>query len=95
MPAPKVYAEPQRAHVSLGGPLRTLLFLVPVIALAIVLAAVAAPRFERTTIAVAGVIEVVFGIVWGTFISGVRIAAQWERGVVLRLGRFRPSGVRG
>ena len=32
---------------------------------------------------------VVFAIVWGILISGLRIAAQWERGVVLRLGKFR------
>jgi regulator of protease activity HflC (stomatin/prohibitin superfamily) len=28
-------------------------------------------------------------IVWGILISGIRVAAQWERGVVLRLGEFK------
>lgn len=28
-------------------------------------------------------------MLWGVVVSGLRIAAQWERGVVLRLGRFR------
>jgi regulator of protease activity HflC (stomatin/prohibitin superfamily) len=42
-----------------------------------------------TTMMVAFVVsEVVFVIVWGISVSGVRIAAEWERGVVLRLGKF-------
>jgi regulator of protease activity HflC (stomatin/prohibitin superfamily) len=35
------------------------------------------------------VVEVLFAIVWGIFVSGIRVAAQWERGVVLWLGKFR------
>jgi len=27
--------------------------------------------------------------VWAVIVSGVRVAAQWERGVILRLGKFR------
>ena len=30
---------------------------------------------------------------WWLLVSGVRIAAQWERGILLRLGKFK--GVRG
>jgi regulator of protease activity HflC (stomatin/prohibitin superfamily) len=30
----------------------------------------------------------VFAILWGIAVSGVRVAAEWERGVVLRLGKF-------
>ena len=33
MEAQKVYAEPQRGHVSLGKPLRVILFLLPSLAL--------------------------------------------------------------
>jgi len=33
--------------------------------------------------------EIVFAVLWGILVSGVRVAAQWERGVVLRLGKFR------
>jgi regulator of protease activity HflC (stomatin/prohibitin superfamily) len=38
---------------------------------------------------VGGAALVVFAILWGILVSGIRIAAQWERGVVLRLGKFR------
>jgi regulator of protease activity HflC (stomatin/prohibitin superfamily) len=38
---------------------------------------------------VGGAALVVFAILWGILVSGLRIAAQWERGVVLRLGRFQ------
>ena len=83
----KVYAEPQRGHVSLGGPLRKLLFLVPMVALGLVLYFAFRPAQESDWIAPV-VIAVVFAVVWGIVISGVRVAAQWERGVVLRLGKF-------
>jgi len=32
---------------------------------------------------------VLAAILWGILVSGIRVAAQWERGVVLRLGRFQ------
>jgi regulator of protease activity HflC (stomatin/prohibitin superfamily) len=34
-------------------------------------------------------IGVVAAIVWGLLSSGIRVAAQWERGVILRLGKFQ------
>ena len=37
MQAQKEYAEPRRGHLSLGGPLRKVLFLIPVVALGLVL----------------------------------------------------------
>ncbi len=87
-PSPsKQFAAPTGVHVSLGGTLRMVLTVLP-------------------SIIAAGIIFLVFGtspagIVIGViliglialFISGVRVAAQWERGVVLRLGRF--EAVRG
>lgn len=88
MAAPKVYAEPQRGHVSLGGSLRRILFFVPVIVLGLVLFLTLVPGTGAQKIA-AIVVEVVFAILWGIFVSGIRVAAQWERGVVLRLGRFQ------
>ena len=87
MPAEKVYAQPQRGHVSLGGPLRALLFLVPVGLLGLALFLALRPMTEARWIA-AAVTEVAFAILWGILVSGLRVAAQWERGVVLRLGRF-------
>jgi regulator of protease activity HflC (stomatin/prohibitin superfamily) len=35
------------------------------------------------------VAEVLAAFLWGIVVSGIRVAAQWERGVVLRLGRFQ------
>ncbi len=88
MDAQKVYAEPQRGHVSLGRPLRTLLFLVPVFLLGGTL--YLSLGRETDALKVVGVaIVVIFAMMWGTLISGIRIAAQWEKGVVLRLGKFR------
>jgi len=82
--AQKVYAEPQRGHVHLGGPLRKVLIIIPVVLLGLVL--FLGTDVEKNT---AIVIWVVFAIFWGIFVHGIRVAAQWERGVVLRLGRFQ------
>ncbi len=87
MPTEKVYAQPQRGHVSLGSSLRVLLFLVPAIILGLVLYLALRPMTEARVIATV-VTEVVFAVLWGILVSGVRVAAQWERGVVLRLGKF-------
>ena len=87
MVAEKVYAQPQRGHVSLGGPLRALLFFVPLVACGLALFLAMRPMTETKAIA-AVVTLVVIAIVWGIAVSGVRVAAQWERGVVLRLGKF-------
>jgi regulator of protease activity HflC (stomatin/prohibitin superfamily) len=87
MQTERVYAQPQRGHVSLGASLRALLFLVPVIILGLVLYLALKPMTEaRVIITVAT--EVMFAVLWGILVSGVRVAAQWERGVVLRLGKF-------
>ena len=83
----KVYAEPQRGHVSLGGSLRKLLFLVPMVALGLVLYFGFRPAKESDWV-LPVVIEAVCAVAWGIVISGLRVAAQWERGVVLRLGKF-------
>ena len=88
MNATKVYAEPQRGHVSLGGALRGLLFWIPVILLAVLILKGSSNGTEGQK--AAGVVTgVIAAILWGVFVSGIRVAAQWERGVVLRLGRFQ------
>ncbi len=75
-------AQSASYDVTSGLPLRVTLFVVPMILLALILhAAVPLP-------AALGV-GVVAAIVWGIIVSGVRIAAQWERVVVLRLGNFQ------
>lgn len=88
MDAQRVYAEPQRGHVSLGLPLRALLFLIPVVMLGAMLYWRLAHSSDAQKLGgiVAGAL---FAILWGILVSGLRIAAQWERGVVLRLGCFR------
>lgn len=87
MPAERVYAQPQRGHVSLGGPLRGLLFLVPFLAVGIGLYLALRPMTHARVI-IAAIALVVFAVIWGILVSGLRVAAQWERGVVLRLGKF-------
>jgi regulator of protease activity HflC (stomatin/prohibitin superfamily) len=88
MNAERVYAEYHQGHVSLGSSLRGILFVVPVAILAMVLYLTVWPGAEAAKIATV-VIEVLFAVAWGIFVSGVRVAAQWERGVVLRLGKFQ------
>lgn len=88
MDAQKVYAEPQRGHASLGRPLRTIIFIIPVVGLGGILFLFLGRESESLRFA-GGAIEVVFALLWGIFVSGIRIAAQWEKGVVLRLGKFR------
>jgi regulator of protease activity HflC (stomatin/prohibitin superfamily) len=88
MDAHKAYAEPQRGHVSLGRALRVLLFWVPVVILGLVLFWSLGRGTDAQKL-VGGAALVVFAILWGILVSGIRIAAQWERGVVLRLGKFR------
>ena len=87
METQKVYAEPQRGHASLGRPLRMVLFLIPVMALGLALFFTFGRGTEVQQV-VGTVVGVVFAVLWGILISGIRLAAQWERGVVLRLGRF-------
>jgi regulator of protease activity HflC (stomatin/prohibitin superfamily) len=88
MSAQKVFAEPHQRHFSLGMPLRAVLFLVPVIVVCALVYLIMGRGASEATIAVSVIIDVVFAIIWGIAVSGVRVAAQWERGVVLRLGKF-------
>jgi regulator of protease activity HflC (stomatin/prohibitin superfamily) len=61
--------------------------LVPLVACGLAIFLAMRPMTETKAIA-AVVTLVVIAIVWGIAVSGVRVAAQWERGVVLRLGKF-------
>jgi regulator of protease activity HflC (stomatin/prohibitin superfamily) len=85
------YAQPGGVHVSLGWPIRLIAgtALTLILGLA-VLAAFGWPAAGRTT----GVIVFAIGVVIISILAaGIRVAAQWEQGVVLRLGRF--AGMRG
>ena len=85
MPTEKVYAQPQRGHVSLGSSLRALLFVVPVILLGLVLYLALRPMTEARVTA-AAVVEVVFAILWGILVSGV------ARGGPVGAGRGAQAG---
>lgn len=87
MNSQKVYAEPQFGHVSIGGSLRIILFFIPILILGLVLYFVLGLGTDVQKIT-AIVIQVIFMFLWGTSVSGIRVAAQWERGVILRLGKF-------
>jgi regulator of protease activity HflC (stomatin/prohibitin superfamily) len=84
--AERFYVRPTSEHVSLGKPLRGLLFLVPYVPLAFLLYRRAAA--DASAVPSSVVTAVLVGIVWGVLVAGVRVAAQWERGVILRLGNF-------
>jgi regulator of protease activity HflC (stomatin/prohibitin superfamily) len=83
----KMYAKPGGEHVSLGRTLRGFLFWIAFAPALFILYRM----YDRGKIepVPAVVIAVVIGIVWHFIISGVRVAAQWERGVILRLGSFK------
>jgi len=83
----KQYAKPASEHISLGRGLRGVLTLVPLAIFALLMywAVVSRALDEKTAIVTA----VIVAVLWGIFVSGVRVAAQWERGVVLRLGNFQ------
>ena len=79
----KLFAKPAGAHVSLGAPIRRVLFWIPV------LAAIGYMIMNELWLRPLFVVEALIGIIlYGVLINTIRIAAQWERGIVLRLGRF-------
>lgn len=89
----KQYAEPISGHVSLGKPLRTIIFLVPML-LAVVIIWNGVKDTPRGMLNVKPLATLAGAVLVMWFIAtGVRVAAQWERGVVLRLGRF--SSIKG
>jgi len=78
-------------HVSLGAPIRTIAWVLMFIGLFLFiekfydLSSFSSPR--------AIILLVLGGILISVFVPGIRVAAQWEKGVVLRLGRY--VGTRG
>lgn len=75
----KLYATQSSEHISLGRPIRITLFLLPLLLVGFLVSDSQAAAF----------IVAVFAIIWWIIISGVRVVAQWEQGVVLRLGNFK------
>ena len=92
------------SHSSLGKPVRALIngvgtiVILTAVALLIVgwkqvhRAGTSSDEFQAS-LAVGGVVALILIILWSLLVSGVRVAAQWERGIMLRLGKFK--GVRG
>jgi len=83
------FAAPIGQHISLGTPLRAILFIV----IAGVLAALYFATFRGPEQSVAIGLTIITVIIVWIIVSGIRVAAQWERGVLLRLGSFK--GIRG
>ena len=81
---PRLFAHPERGHVSLGMPLRAVLFIITSIIIGLILYG----AFRRATDVFYVFWAISAVIVW-ILVSGVRIAAQWEKAVVLRLGKFQ------
>src|SRR5689334_17773324 len=82
-------ARPHNEHISLGGPLRLVIFLLAW-ALGSGVGAVLGLLMGGAVGLPVGVgIGAFCGFIFGAWASRVvRVAAQWERGVVLRLGKF-------
>ena len=83
----KHYAKPADEHISLGWSLRAVLFFIPAGILALLLWLAVLNRVLMPPAAI--IIGVVVIVLWKVFVSGIRVAAQWERGVILRLGNFQ------
>ncbi|MGB3515332.1 MAG: SPFH domain-containing protein [Elainellaceae cyanobacterium] len=85
---PKVYATPTAEHVSLGGTIRSVLFWIPTVLLFLAIAqGVQMDRLERKAPQL--VAALLASTLWNGLVGGVRVAAEWERGVILRLGKFQ------
>ena len=102
METPERTSSSSSSHSSLGKPVRLLLNGVGAIVIFVFFASYVdwkqmLDSSEDGSIFAAFVTILVFGAIpmalWFLFVSGVRIAAQWERGILLRLGKFK--GVRG
>jgi regulator of protease activity HflC (stomatin/prohibitin superfamily) len=83
----KHYAKPSDEHISLGWSLRAVLFFIPVGVMALLLWFAVMSRIIMPQTAI--IIGITAGVIWKVFVTGIRVAAQWERGVILRLGNFQ------
>ena len=81
----RVYAKPADGHMSLGRGVRQVLFLAPT-ALLFTLLFFGLPPRQRTVGFTAGAM---IAVLWNLVVSGVRVAAEWERGVILQLGNIQ------
>jgi regulator of protease activity HflC (stomatin/prohibitin superfamily) len=86
-PPAKAYAKPITGHISLGSGLRTLITFLLIIPLGLV---TFASQFSGGEPNPGGVVAFfLISAAWNFLVSGVRVAAQWERAVILFLGNLR------
>ncbi len=83
------FAQPAGTHMSLGTTLRGAIWVI-VVGLTAIIAFTSSVGEDKS---VPIIITIITAIVAWIIISGMRVAAQWERGVLLRLGNF--VGIRG
>jgi hypothetical protein len=84
----KQFAEPIQGHVSLGKSLRFIVWLVPTFIVALFLFVLLG--LDSPT---AITLVTLFAFLMAILASGLRVAAQWEKAIVLRLGKFH--GIKG
>lgn len=82
----KDYASSASGHISLGTPLRAALCGIPAVAAGLLIWYLSHWRMPGAFVVGA---FIVIAVVYFTLVSGIRVAAQWERGVVLRFGRYK------
>ena len=83
----KQFAKPAEEHDSLGRTLRAVVFILPLMIAAWL--SFSQTQTGRTVPPFSMAMFLVAAFLWFTVVSGIRVAAQWERGVVLFLGKFR------
>ncbi len=84
-PAPsRQFAVPTWQHISLGAPVRGLLWLV-LTGAGVIIGYLVVGSFTPLLI----VLLIIYGFLVRFVLSGIRVAAQWERGILLRLGSFQ------
>jgi regulator of protease activity HflC (stomatin/prohibitin superfamily) len=87
--ADRAYARPTFEHVSLGRPLRVVVFLLVWAVGTGAAAAIGLGSAGLVGVGLAFPVGSVLSLVVAIWVSRIiRIAAQWERGVILRLGRY-------
>ncbi|HMK73560.1 MAG TPA: slipin family protein [Myxococcaceae bacterium] len=87
--ASRAYARPTFEHVSLGRPLRAVVFLLVWAAGTGLSAAIGIGTGGIAGASLALPVGFVLSLLVAAWVSRIiRIAAQWERGVILRLGRY-------
>ena len=87
--AARAYARPSFEHVSLGRPLRAVVFLAVWAAGTGLSAAIGIGTGGIAGASLALPVGFAISLVLAAWVSRIiRIAAQWERGVILRLGRY-------